>query len=146
MAERYLLDTSAVLAAWQGEPGERDVKALLEQVAAGNCEIFTSFMTFFEAYYVTKRRTGEAKAIEIYNWLHRLPIQRVDLEEEGILISAADIKSQHSVSAIDAWIIATGLAKAAAIVHKDEEFDRLINLPVTFVKIPRVAKQEGSAP
>jgi len=37
------------------------------------------------------------------------------------------------------------LAKVAAIVHKDEEFDRLISLPVTFIKIPQVAKQEGGS-
>ena len=136
MADRYVLDTSALLAAWQNEAGSSDVRNLFFQAGAGHCDLYISFMSFFEAYYVIKARIGEARALEIYHWLHRLPAERVNLQED-ILIAAGDVKSKYRVSAIDAWIIATGLVRAATVLHKDGEFDGITDLPIRFLKIPR---------
>lgn len=94
-------------------------------------------MTFFEAYYVTKRKEGESRALDTYYWLYTLPAERVNLEED-ILVKAGDVKANYKLSAIDAWILATALFKDATLVHKDKEFDPIKDLPISIVKIPRV--------
>lgn len=143
MAKRYVLDTSAILATWQREEGSDDVNGLLNKAARGEVEVFLSFMTFFEAYYVTKRKEGESKAFEIYYWLYSLPTDRVDLEED-ILIKAGDVKVKYAkdnISVADAWIIATALFKDATLIHKEEREDKGMNvlkgLPIPIIKIPR---------
>ena len=136
MTERYVLDTSAILANWRNEDGSDDVKDLLNKAPREEIELFLSFMTFFEAYYVIKKKEGESRAIDIYYWLYTLPAERVNLEEE-ILIKAGDMKAKYKVSAIDAWILATALFKNAALVHKDKEFDLIKDLPIPIIRIPR---------
>ena len=135
MTERYVLDTSAILATWQNEDGSDYVKNLLNKAPREGIELFLSFMTFFEAYYVIKQREGESRALEIYYWLYTLPAERVNLEED-ILIKAGDMKVNYKVSAIDAWILATALFKDAAPIHKDKEFDPIKDLPIPIIRIP----------
>jgi len=137
LTERYLLDTSAKFATWQKEGGSDEVSDLLNKAARGEIELFLSFMTFFEAYYVTKRKEGESKALEIYYWLHTLPTKRVNLDED-ILIKAGDVKVNHKISAIDAWILATALFKDATLIHKDKEFDSIKDPPIPIRRIPQV--------
>lgn len=96
------------------------------------------FHDLFEAYYITKRKAGESKAIKIYDWLSTLPIERVNLEEP-ILVRAGDLKAKHEISAIDAWVIATALIRNAVIIHKDSEFDTIRTLPISFINISRNA-------
>ena len=136
MTERYVLDTSAIFATWQREEGSDEVNDLLNKAARGEIELFLSFMTFFEAYYVTKRKEGESKAFEIYYWLYTLPAERVNLEED-ILIKAGDVKANYKISAIDAWILATALFKDTTFIHKDKEFDPIKDLPIPIRRIPR---------
>ena len=136
MTERYVLDTSAIFATWQNEEGSDDVNDLLNKAARGEIEFSLSFMTFFEAYYVIKKREGESRALEMYHWLYTLPAERVNLEE-GVLIKAGDLKANYKISAIDAWILATALFKDAALVHKDTEFDPIKDLPIPIIRIPR---------
>lgn len=137
MAKDYVLDNSAILAVWQGEDGSNDVKEFINKAGRGECRLYISFMTFFEAYYTTKRKAGESKALEIYYWLsNTLPAERVNLEEP-ILIRAGDLKAKYKISAVDAWIIATGIFKNADIIHKDQQFDHITNLPISFIRIPR---------
>ena len=143
MTERYVLDTSAIFATWQREEDSDEVNDLLNKAARGEIELFLSFMTFFEAYYVTKRKEGESKAFEIYYWLYTLPAERVNLEED-ILIKAGDVKVKYAkddISAVDAWIIATALFKDATLIHKEEREDKGMNvikdLPIPIIRIPR---------
>ncbi|PIP48938.1 MAG: hypothetical protein COS87_01840 [Chloroflexi bacterium CG07_land_8_20_14_0_80_45_17] len=136
MVDRYVLDTSAIMTMWQDEDGSNDVAGLIAEAAFGGCELYLSFMTFFEAYYITKRKAGESKALEIYYWLTSSSAKRVNLEED-ILVKAGDLKAKYQISAADAWIIATALFKNAAVVHKDSEFDRITDLPIAFMKVPR---------
>jgi predicted nucleic acid-binding protein len=148
MTKRYVLDTSAILATWQKEEGSDDVEDLLNEAKSGEAEVFLSFMTFFEAYYVTKRKEGESKAFEIYYWLYSLPTQRVNLEED-ILVKAGDVKIKYAkdnISAVDAWIIATALFKDATLFHKEERGMNLIkDLPITIIRIPRDLERREKA-
>jgi predicted nucleic acid-binding protein len=148
MTKRYVLDTSAILATWQKEEGSDDVEDLLNEAKSGEAEVFLYFITFFEAYYVTKRKEGESKAFEIYYWLYSLPTQRVNLEED-ILVKAGDVKIKYAkdnISAVDAWIIATALFKDATLFHKEERGMNLIkDLPITIIRIPRDLERREKA-
>ena len=45
-----------------------------------------------------------------------------------LLIRAASIKATHRLSLADAWIAATALELDATLVHKDPEFEKLLEL------------------
>ena len=120
--DRYLFDTSAILIAWQGESGAPDVRDLLQRTVQGACQAYISFMTVFEAYYVTKRRSGPDRAHEIYHFLRKFPFHRIELEEE-ILLGAGNLKGKYQLSVCDAWIAATARSRGATLVHRDSEFD-----------------------
>ena len=120
--DRYLFDTSAILAFWQDEAEAPQVRDLIQQASRGTCEAYISFMTIFEAYYITKRETGENKANEIYYYLHNFPFERVNMEED-ILITAGNLKARYRLGVGDAWIAATAISLAAMLVYKDPDFD-----------------------
>ena len=130
----YLLDTSAILAAWQGEAGGEEVRDILERSVQGAHRTLISFMTVFECLYIVARRGNAIKAAEIYHFLHSFPFTRVDMDEE-VLRSAADLKSKYQLSVCDAWIAATAMSRAAVLVHRDSEFDPISE--VSQLKLPR---------
>jgi uncharacterized protein with PIN domain len=49
----YVLDTSAWLALIEDEEGADVVQNVLERAGSGNVQIFVSFMSFMEVFYIT---------------------------------------------------------------------------------------------
>lgn len=120
-AERFVLDTSAVLALRGDESGADRVEALLQQAARGKSRLLLSFMTRMELLYCLWRDEGEQKAREGLRLLDSFSIQWVSCEPD-ILEAAARIKRSGRVSVADSWIGATALVHDATLVHKDPEF------------------------
>ncbi len=120
----YTLDTSAILAYFLNEPGADEVRRILKVGEKGREEVFASFMTFMEFLYRTWKLKGETQAKKAYLMLRGLPIQEVQANE-SLLVAAAKLKANHSISVADAWIAATALVMDSVLVHKDPEMDRL---------------------
>jgi ribonuclease VapC len=70
------------------------------------------------------KREGEAKARQSFANLQNLPIDWIN-QSAALLVSAAEIKAQHKLSAMDAWVAASALQMGAILVHKDPEFSTL---------------------
>ena len=105
-----------------------DLRAAVAE--ARTAEAFASFMTYMEILYRVWRRLGEKSGKAAYLRLKALPIRRVDVSEE-LLLLAARIKATHDLSLPDAWIAATAVAVGGRLVHKDPEFRPLAgDLPV----------------
>ena len=122
--EHYLLDTSALVTLRDDEDGADRVASLLRKAQKGSATLYVSFMSFMEILYCTWREEGKGSALKAYLELKMLPLHRIDLSE-NLLMLAGEIKATHSLSLADSWIAATALEKKATLVHKDPEFDQL---------------------
>ena len=118
---KYILDSYALLAYFQAEPAGAKVRNILKEAAAGASKAFLSVISLGEIYYIIARKRGEEKALMITEEISRLPVILVDVTTKRVL-AAARVKAQHPVSYADAFVVATAVEFAAAIVTGDPEF------------------------
>ena len=107
-AERYTLDTSAIIAYFANEAGAETVGEMLVSADRGKAEVYGSFMTYMEVLYTVWKRLGEKEGKAAYLRLRALPVRRVD-GSEGLLLAASRVKVTYDLSVADAWIAATAL-------------------------------------
>ena len=119
----FLLDTSALLALRDNEPGANRISELLSD----GSPCYGSFMTLMEVFYRVWKDEGETAGREAYADCFALPVVWIH-ESPEILQRAAMIKATHPLSVADAWIAATALELEATLVHKDPEFEHLPEL------------------
>lgn len=124
---RYLLDTSALLALRDNEPGAERVATLLEAAARGDFTCHGCFMSQMELLYRVWKDEGESAAREAYGICLRLPIVWLH-ESPELLEHAAVIKACFPLSLADAWIAASALQLDAILIHKDPEFVKVADL------------------
>jgi predicted nucleic acid-binding protein len=121
---RYALDTSAFFTYFEEEDGADKVQSLFEMSKSGKVEIFASFVSYVEVFYITCQNEGEESAKCRIELMNELPMSRIDSNEElGLL--AGRIKANYKLSFADAWVAATAIILDAILVHKDPEFRNL---------------------
>jgi PIN domain nuclease of toxin-antitoxin system len=65
VAERYVLDTLAILACTDNEEGADEVQQLLEAARACQCVIEVCAISLMELAYITEREHGEDEAARL---------------------------------------------------------------------------------
>ncbi len=120
MSERYVLDTSALLAFMEREAGDTRVKSLLQ-----NEDVLLPWPVLAELFYVTCREQGEETAEYRYALLKRSGARVVWEADEKVLLLTGRIKASHSLSFADALIAAYAARYDAVLVHKDPEYESL---------------------
>lgn len=123
-AERYTLDTSAIITYFANEAGADTVEGILALADRGKIEVYASFMTYMEVLYRVWKRLGEKEGKAAYLRLRALAVRRVDVSEE-LLLTASRIKAAYDLSVADAWIAATAFITRSQLIHKDPEFRSL---------------------
>jgi predicted nucleic acid-binding protein len=118
-----LLDTSALLALRDDEPGADRVAELLE----GPRPCLACFMTRMEVLYRVWKDEGEPAGRLAHEQLLALPLQWVECSNP-LLEGAAALKAQHALSLADAWIAAAAQQAGAQLLHKDPEFRSIAGL------------------
>jgi predicted nucleic acid-binding protein len=118
--ERYVLDTSALLAMIEAEPGAPRVRELLQ-----TSEILMPFVVGFEVYHTARQRLSEAEADYRLAAVRRLRVRWMHQVTENVLVTAGRFKAEHQVSFADALIAAFAAEADAILVHKDPEYDAL---------------------
>ena len=121
---RFLLDTSALLALRNNEPGAQRVNDLLLASASGTATVYVCFMSLMEVLYRVWKDEGENAGRLAYAQCQTLPMTWLR-ESPAPLESAAGFKACHLLSLADAWIAATALQCDATLVHKDPEFQSI---------------------
>ena len=121
---RALFDTSAVLAALEGEPGCEDIRSRLIAADEKKAELFISFATLAEVYYIAHHDHGAAKAENFIAILRGWPLT-VSYPDETLTLAAGALKATHAISFADAFVAATARQLDAELVHKDPEFESL---------------------
>mgnify|MGYP000261199934 CR=1 FL=1 len=124
MAELYVLDTSAILAFTDAEPGAGEVRRLLEEARAGRCRILACSITIMELFYTTLRERDEDQAARLVALVKSWPISWVE-PEERVLLQAGRLKACYRLSVADALIAAVAKLYQAVLVHKDPELESL---------------------
>lgn len=123
----YVLDTSALLALRDDEPGAERVAVLLEAAARGELACHGCFISQMELLYRVWKDEGEEAGRTAYSLCLRLPISWLH-ESAELLERAAAIKACFPLSLADAWIAAAALQLDAVLVHKDPEFEKVADL------------------
>ncbi len=120
--ERFVLDTSALLAFMTGEEGANVVEEILRSKGA---KTFIPWPVVFEIYYVTRHKRGEKEADKRYVLVKELPATILWQAEEPEVLTAARFKALFRISFADSIIAAAASRLNAVLVHKDPEFEPL---------------------
>lgn len=131
MSESFLLDTSALMALTDEEPGAERVRELVTQALSADLALHGCFASLTEVQYSKTYNVGHARAAQIIADLKKLPIAWVH-SDDALCASAAVWKADHNVSFADAFVVATAVRVNAIVVHKDPEL----------IKLGRLIRQE----
>lgn len=123
---KYVLDTSAWLTLIEDEEGADEVQKIIEESIEDKSEIYVSFMTYMEIYYITLQEQDEKEARARIELISDLPVFKIE-SSENVGNIAAQFKAKNRISVADAWIAALAKTEKAILVHKDPEFDQLNN-------------------
>lgn len=123
----FLLDTSALLALRDNEPGAARIAALLDKASNGGAPCHGCFISLMEVLYRVWKDEGKTAGRAAYAACQTLPLKWLH-ESPALLERAAEIKARFPVSLADAWIAAAALELDAVLIHKDPEFERVAGL------------------
>jgi predicted nucleic acid-binding protein len=121
VAETLLLDTSAIIAFIEDEPGADQVDNALIAADAGLLHLYCCFVTLTEVDYITRQERGEIIADQRMRDLRNLPIQWIH-SDDALCSAAAKLKAACRISFADAFVAAAAMLLDATLVHKDPEF------------------------
>ena len=117
----YVLDSYALLAHFEAEPGGLLVRGLLEAARDQMATLYVSLINAGELYYITHRERGARQAETLLADLRELPLTLSPVSEERIF-AAARLKAEHSISYADAFAAALAQELGATLVTGDPEF------------------------
>lgn len=120
-ADRFVLDSFAVLAYFDGENSALIVRDVLKTVEVGRAEVYLSIMNLGEIAYIFERERGLAMAQQVLGVIDQLPIQQIELTRDRVL-AAAHMKASYRMSYADAFVVAAALELDATILTGDPEF------------------------
>jgi ribonuclease VapC len=134
--KRYVLDSYAMIAYFEDEPGADRVAQVLRQLIQGKAKGYMSVVNWGEVYYNTMREEGIAEAEKVILQLDKFPIQIVEANR-NFAYEAAKLKGKYRIAYADCLAVALSLKLNASLVTGDPEFRKLkerisirwINLP-----------------
>jgi ribonuclease VapC len=122
--KRYVLDSYAMIAYFEDEPGADRVALVLKQLIKGKAKGFMSVVNWGEVYYNTMREQGISEAEKVILQLDKFPIQIVDVNKE-LAYEAAKLKGEFRIAYADCFAVALSVKLGAAIVTGDPDFKKL---------------------
>ena len=120
-APAYVLDSFAILAYFEGEPGMARVRTLLTEATKGTLTRYMSVINLGEVLYIVEREQGLVAAQRALAALDQLPIQ-VEPAERSVVLAAARLKAQYPISYADAFAVVAAQECQAVLLTGDPEF------------------------
>lgn len=117
----YVLDTSAIFAYIEEEPGVDHVQAIFDREE----NVFLPWPVLMEVYYITMQEKGQQEAEMRFALLKRSLANILWEANEAFLLCAATLKAKHKVSFADALIATYAITNESILVHKDPEYEVL---------------------
>ena len=122
--KKYVLDSFAMIAFFENEPGADQVAEILRNINAKKVKGFMSVVNWGEIYYNIMRENGIDEAEKVLNQFNKYSIQLVDADEE-LTYRAAKLKATYRVAYADCFAAALSSQLKAVIVTGDPEFEKL---------------------
>ena len=134
--KRYVLDSYAVIAYFEDEPGADRVAQVLRQLMQGKAKGFMSVVNWGEVYYNTMREQGVSEAEKVILQLDKFPIRLIDVNKD-LAYEAAKLKGEFRIAYADCFAAALSVKLKANLITGDPDFKRVqqrisiqwINLP-----------------
>jgi len=123
----YLFDSHALLTFFQGEPGADRVGEILRDSRRRPFDIFVCMMNFGEIVYLTKRRFGDEKKIEVVSRIYQIGLKVLSVTD-SLVFQAAELKAQYALSYADCFALACAVNLPATLVTGDPEFKTVSHL------------------
>lgn len=130
----YVLDTSALLTLIEDEPGADKVETIMIDAERGSAEVYVSFVSLTEVFYITLRKRDKRAALERISLIRSLAVKIQESSYE-LNVLAGKLKASHRILLADAYVGALCQYLHAILVHKDPEFEQLSGI-ITQVRLP----------
>ncbi len=127
MTSRYLFDSHALLAFFQEEKGTEVVAKILRRALKQRLDRLLCVINLGEIIYMTKRRFGDNKKVEILGRVHQLGFKILPAPE-ALVYKAAELKADYPISYADCFALACALEQSAILVTGDPEFKKVAHL------------------
>ncbi|MCI0530149.1 MAG: type II toxin-antitoxin system VapC family toxin [Nitrospira sp.] len=127
MTTRLIFDSHALLRFFQQERGSATVERWLRTAKRSNWIKYLCAINLGEIIYVTKRRFGDQRKIELLAHIHRLNFTILPVPNE-LIYEAAEYKAEYSISYADCFVLTCAVKHAATIVTGDSEFKKVSHL------------------
>jgi len=120
----YVLDSYALLAYFEAEPGSDQVKILLEAAKGEKCRLYMCTVNLGEVMYIIERERGLPQAQETLARIDELPIEIEDANRT-LTLAAAHLKMECPIAYADCFAAALSIIKNAVLVTGDPEFRKI---------------------
>lgn len=117
----YVLDSFALLAYLEGEPGMPKVRQILAGAEAQRHAVYLSMINLGEVMYITERERGLVAARRTLGAIDELPVELVTVSRATVL-AAAHIKARFAISYADAFAAAAARDCGGVVITGDPEF------------------------
>jgi predicted nucleic acid-binding protein len=127
MTAGYLFDSHALLAFFQKEKGAETVAKILRESVEKRLDQLISVINLGEIIYMTKRRFGDQKKVEILGRIYQLGLKILPAPE-ALVFKAAELKAEYPISYADCFALACAQEYSAILVTGDPEFRKVVHL------------------
>ncbi len=125
--KNLVLDSYALLAYFEEEPGAGKVQRLLEQAQKGKVGLLMTVVNWGEVYYSLYRSKGAEKAEDSLLIIEQLPIRLVEVGT-AFMYEVAQLKAHHPMALGDCFAAALAIEQRCPVITGDKEFKKLGNL------------------
>lgn len=129
----FVLDSFALLAYLEAEPGMPRVRTVLANATAGTTRVYLSLMNLGEVVYIVERERGLPEAQRLLAVIEQLPITVMPVTRATVL-AAAHIKARYPVAYADAFAVVTAQDQQGILVTGDPEFKPVVAAGVVQVE------------
>ena len=143
--KRYVIDSYAMIAYFEDEPGADRVAQILRQLIQGKAKGYMSVVNWGEVYYNTMREEGVTEAEKVILQLDKFPIQIVDINRD-LAYEAAKLKGKYRIAYADCFAAALSVKLNATLVTgvtssyvSNYLLDRSFEL-ATYLKSPQISR------
>ena len=123
----YLLDSFALLAYLNDEPGKTRVQELLSLAEDRKCRLVMCLVNLGEVLYIAERERGLPLAQSVLALIESLPMELLDASRD-LVLDAAHVKAHHALSYADAFAVAAAMREGAIVLTSDPEFETVEDL------------------
>ncbi len=116
-----VLDASAMLAMFFGQPGMETMRELFHKAAEEEKPAFISAVNWAEVLYKIERKRGKAGLDDARQFERTTPLETAPVDRE-MAETAASLKVKYALGLADAFAAALAIHKKAELITADTEF------------------------